>query len=190
MTPARDHVLIGMERHDVGRPHDVGYPIRGIVTDDKLYLHNFEPDRWPACNPETGYLNCDAGATKTVILNARRNRGSDFHWNLCFGKRPMDELYDLSSDIDCIVNLAASASARKEVESLRDRLFELLRNQDDPRMSGNGKVFDEYLHSSQANRGFYERYMRYQNLGDEKAASQRPTAGWVAESDFEPTPLD
>ena len=30
--PARDHVLIGKERTDVGRPHDWGYPIRGIVT--------------------------------------------------------------------------------------------------------------------------------------------------------------
>ena len=27
----RDHVLIGKERHDVGRPNDAGYPIRGIV---------------------------------------------------------------------------------------------------------------------------------------------------------------
>ena len=45
---ARDHVLIGKERHDVGRPNDVGYPIRGIVKDAFLYLHNFETSRWPA----------------------------------------------------------------------------------------------------------------------------------------------
>ena len=68
MQPARDHVLIGQERHDIGRPHDWGYPIRGIVKNDLLYLHNFEPTRWPACNPETGYLNCDGSPTKTHIL--------------------------------------------------------------------------------------------------------------------------
>ncbi len=53
IDPQRDHVLIGMERHDVGRPHDVGYPIRGIIANDQVYLHNFEIDRWPAGNPET-----------------------------------------------------------------------------------------------------------------------------------------
>jgi N-sulfoglucosamine sulfohydrolase len=63
-------VLLGQERHDGGRPHDGGYPIRSLVTDGWLYLHNFEPARWPAGNPETGYLNTDGGATKTVILDA------------------------------------------------------------------------------------------------------------------------
>ena len=72
VVPGRDHVLVGKERHDVGRPHDVGYPIRGIVKDGFLYLRNFEPTRWPACNPETGYLNCDASPTKTFILEAHR----------------------------------------------------------------------------------------------------------------------
>ena len=38
IDPTRDHVLIGQERHDVGRPHDWGYPIRGIVKNDMLYL--------------------------------------------------------------------------------------------------------------------------------------------------------
>ena len=51
------HVLIGKERHDAGSPHDQDYPIRGIVKGDYLFLHNFETDRWPAGNPETGYLN-------------------------------------------------------------------------------------------------------------------------------------
>ena len=31
VNPARDHVLIGKERHDIGRPDDLGYPIRGII---------------------------------------------------------------------------------------------------------------------------------------------------------------
>ncbi len=38
----RDHVLIGKERHDVGRPHDWGYPIRGIVKGEHLYLRNHQ----------------------------------------------------------------------------------------------------------------------------------------------------
>ena len=31
IDPRRDHVLIGKERHDVGRPRDEGYPIRGMI---------------------------------------------------------------------------------------------------------------------------------------------------------------
>ena len=34
--PARDYVLIGKERNDVGRPHDWGYPTRGIVAGEML----------------------------------------------------------------------------------------------------------------------------------------------------------
>ena len=72
-TPtARDHVIIGRERNDVGRPHDQGYPVRGIVKNDLLYLHNFEPTRWPSGNPETGYTDCGGSPTKTEILNSRR----------------------------------------------------------------------------------------------------------------------
>ena len=55
----RKFVLIGKERHDVGRPNDEGYPVRGIIQGDYAYTINFKPDRWPVGNPETGYLNTD-----------------------------------------------------------------------------------------------------------------------------------
>ena len=87
VNPARDHVLLGQERHDTGRPHDWGYPIRSLVTDGWMYLRNFEPSRWPAGNPEAGYLNTDGGATKTVILDAHRRYAGDRHLAACFGRR-------------------------------------------------------------------------------------------------------
>ncbi|MGN6547875.1 MAG: hypothetical protein ACTHK7_22760, partial [Aureliella sp.] len=73
IEPERDHVLIGKERTDVGRPHDWGYPIRGIVTAEYLYLHNYEPSRWPAGNPETGYLDTD-GSPMPAARAAGRDR--------------------------------------------------------------------------------------------------------------------
>ena len=76
----RDHVLIGKERHDVGRPNDWGYPIRGIVKGDYLHIQNFKPSRWPAGNPETGYLNCDGGPTKTEVLKARQSADTFDMW--------------------------------------------------------------------------------------------------------------
>ncbi len=70
VNQTRDHVLIGKERHDIGRPEAGGYPIRGICQGDWLYLQNFETDRWPAGNPETGYLNCDASPTRPIFCRS------------------------------------------------------------------------------------------------------------------------
>jgi N-sulfoglucosamine sulfohydrolase len=180
VNPARDHVLIGKERHDVGRPQDWGYPIRGIVKNGFLYLHNFEPARWPAGNPETGYLNCDAGPTKTEILNAHRRNPADPHWALCFGKRPGEELYDVGKDPDCLKNLAGDPGQQPLKVQLRQQLFDELRAQGDPRMLGQGQVFEQYPYADERARGFYERYRRGEKI----------RAGWVNESDFEKAPLE
>ncbi len=88
VNPSRDHVLIGKERHDPGRPNNAGYPIRGIVQQPYLYIQNFETDRWPAGNPETGYLNCDGSPTKTVCLQACNKPEEHKYWQWSFGKRP------------------------------------------------------------------------------------------------------
>ena len=68
----RNYMIIGKERHDVGRQNDNGYPVRGIITDQYFYSINFKPERWPAGNPETGYLNTDGSPTKSEILNLKR----------------------------------------------------------------------------------------------------------------------
>ena len=84
-----NHVIFGKERHDVGRPHEWGYPIKRYYKKGNFYTKNFEPTRWPAGNPETGYLNGDGSPTKTVILNQNRlNPGHNKYWNWDFGKRP------------------------------------------------------------------------------------------------------
>lgn len=179
ITSVRAQVLVGKERHDVGRPHDWGYPIRGIYRDDFLYLRNFEPDRWPAGNPETGYLNCDGGATKTEILNARRAKGTDPFWSLCFGQRPAEELYDLKQDPDCVRNLAGHTDYVERQEKLRTQLMSELKNQQDPRVVGQGGLFEAYPYAHAGQRNFYERYRRGEKL----------EAGWVNPTDFEPEPV-
>ena len=171
----RDHVLIGKERTDIGRPDDLGYPIRGIVRNDFLYLRNFAIDRWPTGNPETGYLDCDAGPTKTIILQERRNKGQSRFWDLGFGKRVDEELYDLKDDPDCVKNLAASAAHKALKSGLRAQMERELRAEGDPRMFGRGAIFDRYLYADEKNRDFYNRFMRGEKL----------KAGWVLESDFE-----
>lgn len=180
VNPERDYVLIGKERHDIGRPHDWGYPIRGIVKDDLLYIRNYETDRWPGGNPETGYLNCDGSPTKTQILEGRTKPGQKNYWDLCFGKRPAEEFYDLKADPDCVNNLAADRRHAGSLNQLKDLMERSLKNQGDPRMNGKGRLFDEYLYSNPGTRNFYERYMNGEKL----------RAGWVNLSDFEKKPLD
>lgn len=175
VVPARDHVLVGKERHDVGRPNDVGYPIRGIHKNDWLYIRNFEIDRWPAGNPETGYLNCDGGATKTFVLQARRDGREKRHWQLAFGKRPAEELYDVAKDPDCVTNLANDPRYRQQKADLKAQMERELKAQNDPRMFGKGYIFDQYEYANAEQRNFYERFMR----------GEKMKAGWVNESDFE-----
>lgn len=179
ITPERDHVLIGKERHDVGRPQDQGYPIRGIVEEGFLYLQNFETGRWPAGNPETGYLNCDGSPTKTVCLDARTNPAMVQYWEWSFGKRPPEELYDVNKDPACMNNLADDPAFADRKERLKARMYDELKEQQDPRMFGQGDIFDAYTYAEERTRNFYERYMSGESI----------KAGWVNETDFEPAPL-
>ncbi|MEZ6134362.1 MAG: sulfatase [Pirellulaceae bacterium] len=175
VTPARDHVLVGKERHDTGRPDDQGYPIRGICQGDWLYLKNFETDRWPAGNPETGYLNCDGGPTKTNILNLRRNAQDTRWWELAFGKRPSEEFFNLALDPDCATNVADAERYQDVIASLRTRMEQELKEQGDPRMLGRGEIFDQYPYSDSKTGQFYNRWK----------SGEKMSAGWVEPTDFE-----
>ncbi|MEO0732394.1 MAG: sulfatase [Bacteroidota bacterium] len=174
--PDRDFVLVGKERHDVGRPNNAGYPIRGIVQEDLLYLHNYAPDRWPKGNPETGYLNTDGSPTKTYILDTRRKKGDPQFWQLNFGKRPTEELYDVQADPFCVNNLADTPEYADRKAALEKRMTALLTAQQDPRILDNGAVFENYPYAGENVKDFYTRHQVGENI----------SAGWVNETDFEP----
>lgn len=175
VVEARDHVLIGKERHDLGRPNEVGYPIRGIFKGDMLFLRNFETDRWPAGDPHTGYLNVDGSPTKTEVLNSRRTDPEARYWALSFGKRGEDELYNVADDPECLVNLAENQEYREAKEALEKQMLDELEQQGDPRMFGNGDVFDNYGFHIDTHNGFYDRFI----------AGEEPVPGWINESDIE-----
>jgi arylsulfatase A-like enzyme len=174
---SRDHVLIGKERHDVGRPDDEGYPVRGIVKEGYLFLVNFKPQRWPSGDPETGYMDCDASPVKTLILNLRRSGQTSDFWKFSFGKRVEEELYNLSADPECIVNLASDPGLNSLKARMREQMTRELREQGDPRILGNGDVFDKYPYASETVRDFYNRFM--------KGEISSSAAGWVDSTDFE-----
>ncbi len=173
----RDHVLVGKERTDVGRPHNAGYPIRGIVTADYLYLHNYEATRWPAGNPETGYMDTDASPTKSLIIDMGRKERTDRFWKLNFGMRPANELYSFSANRDCVQNLASDAKFISTAAMLREKMESELKSQKDPRMFGQGHLFDEYKPTT--GDGFYEQFKE----------GKKVNAGWISPSDIEKEPI-
>jgi len=174
VDPERNFVLVGKERHDVGRPDDQGYPVRGIVKDKYLYLRNFKPERWPKGNPETGYMNCDGSPTKTYILDTRRKKSITEYWQLNFGKRPSEELYNIKDDPFCMQNLISDSNFAAIKNELEEEMNKKLTEQNDPRITGNGDIFDQYEYQG-AEANYYNRYMGGEDV----------PAGWIEKSDFD-----
>jgi arylsulfatase A-like enzyme len=154
----RSVMLVGKERHDIGRPFDLGYPVRAIRTPEFLYIHNYFPDRWPAGNPETDFGNCDPSPTKELL----KYLGGEFYdWS--FGKRPENALYRLADDPECIRNLAHDPAYAGQMEKLRELLLARLRAEEDPRALGNGAVFDTYKYVGARAKG-YETWLNAQSF--------------------------
>jgi hypothetical protein len=149
-------MLAGKERHDIGRPNDLGYPVRAIRTREFLYVHNFHPERWPAGNPETDFGNVDPSPTKEVI----KALGGHFY-ELCLGKRLPDELYRITDDPECVRNLANDLAFKDKLEDLRYRMMTLLKEEEDPRALGRFEVFDTYTYRGGRTKG-YETWLKGQ----------------------------
>ncbi|REK19550.1 MAG: DUF229 domain-containing protein [Planctomycetota bacterium] len=167
IEPDRDVMLIGKERHDIGRPHDWGYPVRAIRTRDYLLVHNYEPERWPAGNPETGYRNCDDSPTKQWIVEEQGP-----FYALAFGKRPAFELYRLQDDPECVKNLAAKETYAGVVEKLATRLETMLRAEQDPRALGNGAIFESYKYLGKRGGKGYDEWLAAQKKKAKPPKSQ------------------
>lgn len=165
----------GKERHDIGRENDDGYPVRGIVTKELAYTINYEPNRWPAGNPETGYLNTDGSPTKSEILKRNRNKDT-LYWHWAFGKRPPEELYDLKADPYCMNNLAEVASFTTVKNELKRLLEQTLVEQQDPRMEDpQTPIFDAYPYADKNTQNYYTRWQKGEQI----------KTGWVNPTDTE-----
>lgn len=145
---SRTHTLLCKERHDVGRASedgvDLAYPVRGIRNSKYMYVHNYKSERWPAGNPEYGYRNCDGSPTKTYLLSLKPGDPDYIYNELAFGKRTEEELYDIVKDPHCMNNLAYNKKYAKVKAELRAQMESELKENGDPRMFGNGEIFETY----------------------------------------------
>ena len=148
----RDKVFTGKERHAWVRAEGVGYPMRAIRTDEFLYIRNFKSDRWPAgepkgkdgYDPSGGYGDIDGSPTKTYMLEHRDEAQVKKLFELAFGKRSAEELYDLGKDPGQMNNVAELTEYAAVKQELAAMLRVELKATKDPRILGNGDVFDTY----------------------------------------------
>ena len=146
----RTFVVTSLERHTLARPNNVGYPMRAIHTKNYTYIHNFEPNRWPAGNPDINawpqgfYGDVDDGASKALFEGQPEKWPELFHFS--FGKRPNDELYSVKEDLYNLDNLSHQVKYQTIKEGLKQELFTYLNMTNDPRMKGESP-WDAYYFS-------------------------------------------
>lgn len=147
---SRNTVYIERERHANVRPGNLGYPMRALRTRDFLYIRNFRPDRWPAGDPREGqdpkrtFGDCDDGPTKSYILDHRDAPEMRAYFELCFAKRPAEELYDLKADPQQTNNVVTRADYAAALKQLRDQLDHWMSETGDPRATSDDDHWDKY----------------------------------------------
>jgi N-sulfoglucosamine sulfohydrolase len=138
----RDRTHFALEAHHTVRPYQawLGYmSCRAIRTDKHLYIRNYPRKGHPGWRPLQGgpavaIMQKEMAADETV----RRN------FELCFGHRPDEELYDVKADPYQMKNLAADPAFAKVKTSLEKALTDYMRTTADPRAAGRGEVFARY----------------------------------------------
>lgn len=123
----RSKVFFERERHANVRKGDLSYPSRAIRTKDFLYIKNFEPDRWPAGDPETHisvgqYGDVDNSITKFLMMKMRQGTFDKDYFQLAFGKRAEEEFYVLEKDPFSLKNRIEDPIYAEEVDQLRGDL--------------------------------------------------------------------
>ena len=158
----RDWVITGRERHvENAREGGLPYPMRALRTKELLYIRNFTPDRWPMGEPLAAngeetlplhqlenntrltFPDMDASPTKAWLIQHRKDKQWQWHFDFAFAKRPAEELFDLASDPGQIKNVAAEPAYAERKGKLAERLLAVLRDSEDPRVTGDGGTYDQ-----------------------------------------------
>ena len=161
VDPSLTQVFIGHERHVASaRAGGLPYPQRAIRTKDHLFIINFKPQRYPLGDPynldtdkEPGVKQLttntfgtlpdeDAGPTKAWIVSNRNDPEVKPFFEHAYGKRPGEELFDLSRDPHQMNNVVGDEDYASVAVELRERLMKELESTNDPRLVDDGKFFE------------------------------------------------
>ncbi len=146
---AFNFVVTAFERHTVARRGGIGYPMRAIRTHKYAYIRSYEPDRWPAGDPDynappQGFFgDVDRGATKTFLMAHALEPAIRPYYLMAYGRRPAEELYDMEKDPHQLHNIADDPSMTEAKQHLIWQLNAYLQQHDDPRQRG-ATPWDDY----------------------------------------------
>jgi hypothetical protein len=150
-TLERKAVWMAMERHDGCREGGAGYPCRGLRTPNFLYIRNYAPDRWPAGDPDAAHCaraipfgEVDSSPTKSLLMDRATEPAVRKFYELAFGKRPAEELYDLQRDPGQLINVAAQPEYADRRQAMAAWLTQYTRDTGDPRALGQDAPWDHY----------------------------------------------
>ncbi len=156
LDPTRTAVYSARERHSSSRYQNWTYPQRALRTPRYLYIRNFQPDRWPAGAPREikadgtlgpmhgAYHDIDGGPTLRYLVEHRDNPDINKYLQLAVAKRPAEELFDIPKDPGCLHNLADDPSLAETKKELATQLMNCLEKTGDPRVTGNGDIWETY----------------------------------------------
>lgn len=138
----RDRTHFALEAHHTVGPYQawLGYMSgRAIRTDKHLYIRNYPRQGHPGwkpvqAGPTVGIMQKEMAANETV----RRN------YELCFGLRPEEELYDVKADPYQMHDLADDPRYAEIKKTLEKALADYMRATADPRAAGRGEIFARY----------------------------------------------
>lgn len=139
----RTRIFAGRERHSHSRFDNWAYPARCIRTDEWLYIRNFKPDRVLAGDPP-GYHDIDDSPSKSYLLEHKNEDQIHPLFEHDYGKNPPDQLFDVQGDPGCLNNLADQPQLAATKDQLWSELLQQLEKGNDPRVKGNGDVFESY----------------------------------------------
>ena len=146
---SRDFAVTAFERHTIARRGGVGYPMRAIRTHKYAFIRNYEPDRWPAGDPDynappQGFFgDVDRGVTKSFLMAHALDPQIRPYYLMAYGRRPGEELFDIEKDPHQLRNIAADPAMAEVKQQLIWRLNAYLQAHDDPRQRG-ATPWDEY----------------------------------------------
>lgn len=152
----RDAVFIERERHADVRAGHLSYPMRAVRSKDFLYVRNLRPDRWPAGDPDMLFLHgrpygdVDTTETKDFLLAQAEDPRVRPFMERIFGKRPLEELYDLRKDPDQLTNVAADPAYAADLAAQRTKVDAWMRATQDPRVDPAYDGFDTFPYYGKA----------------------------------------
>lgn len=136
----RKQVFLERERHANVRKGDLSYPMRGVRDEKFLYIWNPMPERDPAGNPTVHqsvgqYGDVDHSITKFIIMAMEESAesGKPDYFDLAFGARTEEELYDVQKDPYQLNNLAGDPAFSETKNKLRAQLLTWMEETNDPR---------------------------------------------------------